>query len=145
MSTSFSPMSMPTKRREVPMPEFVAPNITADVTPEQPAALVQPTGLVRPGYRDEVTTATHDGVVKAKNLQHGQVVRAWIKGEPRGGERVVDTIERIEDGAMVRVTFSSQHPTTDYKAAYRFHDESLVGTPFTKVRKVPALVAYQEV
>lgn len=98
--------------------------VVADVQPEQRAK------IVRPG-------PTHDGVVKAKQLKEGMKVRAFLHGQPRGGERVVKSVEKIDDGAMVRVTFSSAHPPADYKAAYRFHCEALV--------REPAFVAYEEV
>ena len=121
------------------MPKFKAPAIIATTQVTEPAK------IVRPGMREQVTAVQHDGVVKAKNLKKGQVVRAWLHGGPKGGERVVESVERIEDGAMVRVTFSSPHPTTDYKAAYRFYDASLVGTTVEHITKQPALVPYEEV
>lgn len=113
--------------------------LVAEVEPEHDAK------IVRPGLRTVTEYVEHDGVVKAKHLKEGMEVRAFLHGAPRGGKRVVKSIERIDDGAQVRVEFSSPHPTTDYKAAYRFHVEALVGTPVPKVKQVPALVPYEEV
>lgn len=118
-----------------PKPTAVVADLEADTTAK----------IVRPGTREVTIEGQHDGVVKAKHLVEGQEVRAWLHGGPKGSVRTVDTVTRSEDGATVTVTFSSPHPTTEYKAAYRFFDEALVGTPvFTKTR-VPALVAYEEV
>lgn len=105
-----------------------------------------PARTVRPGLIQKRVEVHHDGIVKAKHLQPGQVVRAYLKDAPRGGERTVESVERLEDGALVRVTFSSDHPTTDYKAAYRFFVADLVGaTVRHRVVSEPALVAYEEV
>lgn len=145
--TTPTPLFMPARRTE----KTARPvQITADLIEDAPAQLTGPglveiTGLVRPGLVDEVTVSKHDGIIKAKNLKPGQVVRAYLHGAPRGGERVVDTVERSEDGGTVHVTFSSQHPANDYKAAYRFYVEALVGTDVTTTHKVHALVPYQEV
>jgi len=68
------------------------------------------------------------GVVKAKHLRRGQIVRPFLHGEPKGSERVVDTVLRL--GPTVSITFSSPHPPVEVKAAYRYHDasiETLVG------------------
>lgn len=114
--------------------------IVVDVTPSQPAK-----GLVRPGFETVVHIDAHDGVIKAKHVKKGMKVRAYVHGKPSGGERVVDTVERSKDGSMVTISFSSPHPTTEYKAAYRFFVQTLVGTPVERVTQVPALVAYEEV
>lgn len=113
--------------------------LAAHIDPEHDAR------LVRPGTRDVLTYDTHDGVVKAKHLKPGMTVRAFLHGRPCGGERVVESVERIDDGAMVRVAFSSPHPATEYKAAYRFYVEELAGQPIPKTVQVPALVPYEEV
>lgn len=105
--------------------------ITAVVEPSDHSKLVRP-GLV---------TSQHDGVVKAKQLKPGQKVRAFLQGAPRGAERVVGKVTRLGDGAMVQIEWASGQPTSEYKAAYRWHDASLEGSPISK----PALVAYQEV
>src|SRR3982751_265863 len=59
--------------------------VAADVAPAQP-------GRVRLG------TVAHDGVIKAKHAESGQVVRAWltIRGVPQpcGGERVIEMVSR---------------------------------------------------
>ena len=124
-------------------------NITPAIMPKRkivadldPAAKAK---VVRPGTRKVRTMSTHDGVVKAKHLKPGMEVRAWLHGEPKGGVRVVESVERSEDGAMVRVAFATPHPTTDYKAAYRFFVEALFGMPIESYETVPALVAYEEV
>lgn len=139
MSTVPSPLFMPARRT----PLTARPvQITADLVEDAPAQL---TGLVRPGLVDEVVVTKHDGIIKAKNAKPGMVVRAYLKGEPRGGERVINTVERSEDGATVLVTFSSPHPDTEYKAAYRFYVAALVDTDVTVTHKVHALVPYQEI
>jgi hypothetical protein len=136
------------------MARFVRP-VTVAAAPVEPT---DPGRIVRPGLVDTVSdTAVHDGVVKAKHLKPGMEVRPFLHGEPRGSVRTVATVKHIrgkdaeeaglEDGAFVEITYSSQHPhdTGDRrkKAAYRFHDASLAGTPL--VVKTPALVAYEQV
>lgn len=123
------------------VPTFVPPVvvITADLNPADPGK------IVRPGLTDKVTYSNHDGVVKAKNLVPGMVVRSWLHGAPCGSEKIIKTVERIDDGAMVRIDFASKHPSIEVKAAYRFHCEALVGTLVRNVKKVPALVAYEEI
>lgn len=61
-------------------------------------------------------------VIKAKAALKGQVVRAWLHGEARGGEYTIESVTRSEDGASVHIEFvqPSQRPGGDYKAAYRF-------------------------
>lgn len=106
----------------------------------QVAAVLDPAGtakIVRPG----LIPTEHDGVVKAKHLKDGQTVRAYLHGEPRGGERTVRTVNKIDDGAFVEIEWASGHPTATYKAAYRWHDAALAGTIINQ----PALVTYQEV
>lgn len=136
MNTTPCPSVMP----KFKVPTKLAPTaIVANLVEEAPAK------IVRPGMRDAVVESLHDGIVKAKHLREGQAVRAWLHGGPKGGERVVKSVTRSEDGATVTVEFSSPHPTTEYKAAYRWFDASLEGTPVRHVTKVPALVAYEEV
>lgn len=135
--TSPTPLFMPPKQTA----KTARPVITADLDELADAVI---TGPVRPGLQETVVVTQHDGVIKAKNAEKGQVVRAFLHGQPRGGERVIDTVERIEDGAMVRITFSSPHPTTDYKAAYRFYVSALDGVEVKVVEQVPALVPYEE-
>ncbi len=100
--------------------------VVADVQADQPA---KPT-IVRPGLAD-------DGVRKAKELKPGWEVRAFLHGKPCGGKRTVKSVERIDDGAQVHITWSSAHAPADYKAAYRFYVEALV--------REPGFVAYEEV
>lgn len=132
---SASPLAMPKSKSTL----TAKPVLYAELAPESEAK------TVRPGTRPVVVESLHDGVVKAKHLKPGQRVRAWLHDAPRGGERVVATVERINAGARVHVTFSSAHDPVTYKAAYRFYDESLVGTPVQRTNMVPALVAYEEV
>lgn len=134
----------------VPSPAFFATRKPTVLTAKPVVAAETeggaPARTVRPGLIQKRVEVTHDGIVKAKHLQPGQVVRAYIKGEPRGGVRVVESVERLDDGAFVEVTFSSDDPTTVYKAAYRFFVADLVGTTLRhKVVSTPALVAYEEV
>ena len=121
-----------------------APQIAA------PIALEDPGTIVRPGTVEVISEEiTHDGVVKAKHLKRGQRVRPFVRdrktGEqaPRGSERIVGSIERVEGGSFVQITWASPHAPERRPAAYRFHDESLVGGPVI-VRK-PGFVAYREV
>jgi hypothetical protein len=113
--------------------------VSVDLKPEQSAK------LVRPGFKQVVHTDAHDGVIKAKHVESGMTIRAFLHNKPCGGERVVDTVTPSPDGSTVTISFSSPHPTTDYKAAYRFFVQTLVGTPVERVTHVPALVAYEEV
>lgn len=99
-----------------------APQLAAPVDTTAPAAPHDPT--------------KHDGVVKSKHLKKGQVVRAWNSEHgPRGGERTVESIERLGDGAMVRVHWSSAHAPSEHKAAYRWFDAALAGTSLPKPRR----------
>lgn len=135
------------------MPTTTAPSpfVMQRFAPKSPEPIVahldpaEPGSIVRPGLVDEVTEVEHDGIVKAKQVKKGMVVRAYLHGAPRGGERIVESVEVLDGGATVRVTFSSKHSTADYKAAYRFYVKALVGTTIRRTRKVPALVPYQEV
>lgn len=80
----------------------------------------------------------HDGIVKAKHLESvakGLEVRAYLNGAPRGGVRVVESVERLGDGATVRITWSSAHAPSEHKAAYRWFVPSLVGTPIKPAAK----------
>lgn len=113
--------------------------VAANVNPDSKAK------LVRPGLREETVHYPHDGIIKAKALEPGMSVRAYLHDKPCGGVRVVEEVRSINDGAMVRVSFSTPHPTSDYKAAYRFFVEELVGKPVKHVKHVPALVPYEEV
>lgn len=113
--------------------------IAADLSPADPGR------TVRPGTRQEYTGETHDGVVKAKQLRKGMVVRSYLNGAPRGSVKVIEKVTRVKgtDGAMVLVTFSSAHAEVELKAAYRFHCAELEGTPVAS--DIPAFVAYEEV
>lgn len=97
-----------------------------------------PTPALMPKFKPAVvadltveTTTPEPTVLKAKELLAGMTVRAWLHDAPRGTERTVESVERLEDGAVVRVAFSDTNLTEaekvrDYKAAYRF---SLVSGP----------------
>lgn len=100
-----------------------------------------PGKVVTLGRRNQVVESIHTGVIKTKQLTPGARVRAFIRGEARGGERVVASVTKIDDGAFWHVEFSSAHPAQDYKAAYRWFDESLVGSTVRHTVKVPAFVA----
>lgn len=134
-----SPAIFANRKAPAPLPPVPsAPQIVA------PVALAEPGAIVRPGTVEVLDpNVLNDGAIKAKHLQRGQRVRPLVHGEPRGSERVVGKVERIQGGSHVRITWASQHATEERKAAYRFHAADLVGTP-TIVRK-PAFVAYQEV
>jgi len=108
--------------------------IAAQVTETAPGK------IVRPVQTAEAVNEIHDGVIKARQLKPGQTVRPYLHGSPRGSERVVETVTRVEDGAMVEITYSSPHPAAKVKAAYRFYDASLVGTVKTQVRRVAKFV-----
>lgn len=134
------------------MPKFKQPAVqTTDTEPVERivAEFVPQAGArVRPGFKVQIVEVPHTGEIKAKELvrmEPGTQVRAFLHGEPRGGVRTVAEAVPNEDGSVVTVTFSSAHPVTEYKAAYRFHVEALVGTPVQIRRQVPALVDYEEV
>jgi hypothetical protein len=116
--------------------------VTAVVTDVEPEVSAK---LVRPGFKSVVRHGTHDGIVKAKSVEKGMRIRSWLHDKPCGSEKVVESVERVGDGSKVLITFSSAHPATEYKAAYRFYVAALVGTPTQKVESIPALVAYEEV
>ncbi|NUS02010.1 MAG: hypothetical protein HOV97_05535 [Nonomuraea sp.] len=132
----------------IPTPSAVFAKRKAPALPPRPQivapiSLDEPGTIVRPGMIEVLDDdLKHDGAVKAKHLKRGQRVRPLVHGEPRGSERVVGKVERIQGGAFVRITWASPHAPEERKAAYRFHDESLVGGPVI-VRK-PGFVAYQE-
>lgn len=132
----------------IPSPSTLFANRKAPVMPARPQiaapiALEEPGTVVRPGMIEVLDeNVLHDGVVKAKHLLRGQRVRPYVHGEARGSERIIAKVERIQGGSMVRITYASAHAPEERKAAYRFFDESLVGTPMV-VRK-PGFVAYQE-
>jgi hypothetical protein len=94
---------------------------------------------VRPGTVTEEFFVHHDGVLKTKNLAVGQVVRPWLHGEPKGCKRTVAKVTRMEDGAMLEIEWTD-FPTSQHKAAYRWHCAELVGTLLRQVRQVPAFV-----
>lgn len=123
------------RRGPVAPPPAPAPRIVAQIQAADPGKVVT-LGLV-----DTVVETAHDGVVKTKNLLPGQRVRAFIRGEARGGERIVKNVTKVDDGAVWHVEFASAHPDQDYKAAYRWYDESLVGTTVQHVVKSPGFVA----
>lgn len=110
-----SPLMMPQHRAVAP-PANVVTEIHADEHAKN----------VRPGIVSELIV--HDGVVKAKHLTPGMKVRAFLHGEPRGSERTVGTVERVNDGAFVKITWDSGQPDAEYKAAYRFFSQDLYGT-----------------
>lgn len=110
-----SPLMMPQHRAVAP-----TANVATEITGDQHGK------TVRPGIVSELVV--HDGVVKAKHLTPGMKVRAFLHGAPRGSERIVGTVERVNDGALVKITWASGQPDAEYKAAYRFFSEDLCGT-----------------
>lgn len=139
-----TPLAMPKKPATLtakPLGSDAVVHLITQNTPESPAKQT-----LRPGLVEQTTEVLHDGIVKAKHIQPGQTVRAWLHNKPCGSERVVASVERIEDGEFVLVTFSTAHPDSTVKAAYRYFVADLVGTVVdTKTTLVPALVSYEEV
>lgn len=132
MTATFTPNNMPTRRTVTPVgtPTTVSTpskQVTAQVTAE-----IAPGHVVTLGSRTVEQVTVHDGVVRAKHLKPGQVVRAWLHDAPRGSEREVASVEPINDGSMVRITWATQHPVSEVKAAYRYHDAALEGTEVVK-------------
>lgn len=124
-----SPLVMAQFRRPVPppLPERMPSRKEVQVA-VVPVTDLTPGKIVRPtGRRTVLVTKVDDGVRKAKQLVTGQRVRPYIKGKAVGGERVVESVERINDGESVRIAFASGHPTQDYKPAYRWVDLDAVG------------------
>jgi hypothetical protein len=105
-----------------------------DARPQLAAAMNLDGKVVRPAPHTE--RRKHDGIVKAKHLKPGQIVQAYLQGHARGGSRTVESVTRLGDGSMVRITWSSGQAPADYKAAYRWFDAALVGKPVNYV--VPA-------
>jgi hypothetical protein len=128
MNAKPSPLMMPQHR-----PVQVATNIAAEVDVTAPGRVVRP-GVV------EVVSA-HDGVIKAKQLAPGMKVRSWLHGKACGSEKVVSKVTRVEDGTMIEVEFSSGHPTSRFKPAYRFFVAALQGTEVV-TRKRALVEAY---
>ena len=118
--------------------------------PQRPARIsatidtTEPGTIVRPGLVPEIIESIHDGVVKSKHLERGQRVRPFVHGEARGSERIVANVERLQGGAVVRVTWASAHAPSEHKAAYRWFDESLVGVVVEHIVRKPGFVNYQE-
>lgn len=117
------------------MSATTTPNPATVFGNRKPALIAAPVDTTEIAAPHDPTT--HDGIVKAKHLGSvkGQEVRAYLNGAPRGGVRVVGSVERIDDGAMVRITWSSAHTPSEHKAAYRWFVPSLVGTPIKPASK----------
>jgi len=136
----------------VPTPAIFANRKRAvtPAAPQRPARisatidLAEPGTIVRPGLVPEIVENIHDGVVKTKHLERGQRVRPYVHGQPRGGERIVANVERLQGGAVVRVTWASLHAPSEHPAAYRWFDESLVGVIVEQIVRKPGFVNYQE-
>lgn len=114
----------------------VKPTTTAVVALDE----IQPGSLVRPGIVTETTVQA--GVIKAKHVQPGMQLRAFLKGEPRGAVRTVESRRWVEDHTMIEVTWTEDSPLPHrdvYKPAYRFHGEQI---PVTV--EVSTLVAYEQ-
>lgn len=61
-------------------------------------------------------------IYKAAHVKPGMKVQAFLHGEARGSVRTIDTVERVGD--VIVLTFSSKHPSAEYKPAYRFVEVS---------------------
>jgi len=123
------------------------PTLLAQLAVKRQIAALEPDAkakVVRPGLVANEVHVIHDGVVKTKHLKPGMAVRPYLHGQPRGGERVVKTLTRIDDGATWHVEFESEHVAQDYKAAYRWYCEALDGATVSRTVKQPAFVPYQE-
>lgn len=101
--------------------------------------------VVRPGLVETKVAVIHDGIVKTKHLEAGMVVRPYVHGAPRGGERTIKSAKRLGDGAQWHVEFESAHVDADYKAAYRWYCEALDGATVQRTVKAPGFVEYMEV
>jgi len=142
MTTTIPTPSTLFGKRKAPVvprpPKIETPQIAA------PLDLSEPGVIVRPGMVETLDeNVTHDGVVKAKHLKPGQRVRPFVNGKARGGERIVGSTERVQGGAYVKITWASPHSPSEHKAAYRWFDQSLVGTPVVVLK--PGFVSYEEV
>lgn len=123
------------------------PAMLAQIIKQRQAATLEPSEkakIVRPGLVEAEVHVIHDGVLKTKHLMTGMTVRPYLHGEPRGGERIVKSVTRIEDGAMWHVEFESAHVAQDYKAAYRWYCEAMDGAVVSRKVKKPAFVKYEE-
>lgn len=123
------------------------PTMLAKVAEKRHVAAIDPNAkakVVRPGLVEVEVPYIHDGVVKTKQLVPGITVRPHLHGQPRGGERVIKSVTKIDDGAMWHVEFESAHVAQDYKAAYRWYVEALDGATMTRKVRQPALVPYVE-
>jgi hypothetical protein len=123
------------------------PTMLAKVAQRRHAAEIDPNAkakVVRPGLVVVEVPYIHDGVIKTKHLVPGITVRPFLHGEPRGGERVIKSVTKIDDGATWHVEFASAHVDQDYKAAYRWYCEAIDGATMTRKVRQPALVPYQE-
>jgi len=84
--------------------------------------------VVRPATVTE--TSTHDGIVKAKHIKPGMVVRPFLHGKAVGKPRTVKSVEFLgENRDSVWVEFEADFEPQNYKPAYRWFVEALVGTP----------------
>lgn len=130
----------------IPTPALLAKRPTlAQAQTQQVVAALDPSQRARPGLVSTVVQTIHTGEVRTKHLVAGQSVRPLVRGQAMGAERVVESITKIENGAFWRITWSTPHVPQVCKAAYRWHDESLVGSVVQTVVQKPGFVAYQEV
>lgn len=123
------------------------PTMIAKVAQRRHVAQIDPDAkakVVRPGVVEVEVPYIHDGVVKTKQLVPGITIRPYLHGQPRGGERVIKSVTKIDDGAMWHVEFASAHVAQDYKAAYRWYCEAIDGATMTRKVRQPALVPYVE-
>ena len=124
---------------QIPTPAALAHRQVAVIEPDAKAKIEGP---VRPGLVETTVSLTHDGVVKTKHLEEGMVVRPFVHGQPRGAERTIQSLTRIDDGAFWDVDTGDMKQS--YKAAYRWYCEALDGKPIQKTVKTPGFVPYHQ-
>lgn len=128
------PVAPPTVPDKMPSRQEVQGIAIKPVTDLTPGKIVRPTGK-----RTVLVVQVDDGIRKAKQVKPGMRVRPYLNGEARGGERTVLSVERINEGALVRIAFSSGHPTQEYKPAYRFVDLDAVGREVQVRQSAPSV------
>lgn len=124
------------------------PTMLANNASKRQVAAIDPNAkakVVRPGLIEVEVPYIHDGVIKTKHLVPGITVRPFLHGEPRGGERVIKSVTKVDDGAVWHIEFASAHVAQDYKAAYRWYCEAIDGATMTRKVRQPSLVPYVEV
>jgi len=122
------------------------PTLLANLAKQRQVAQVDSDGkakVVRPGLVPTEVQSIHDGVIKTKHLEKGMTVRPFVKGQARGGKRVITSVVKVEGGAFWDVTDETGF-TQQFAAAYRWYCEALDGATVTRTVKTPAFVPYHE-